>query len=329
MKEIVMEQSSPLGPNIAKRFIRFALTLVGLLILRGILGALPMLKSASAIGDSLLSPLVVSYAVVDTAILVVVLAFGLNLGQDIQANAPRLSELGKIVTRSTIVIVLIIAYKSYEMPTACVFVDQTDLVSLGKNSNATGNYGDFMRIWGQMVGQVSAAAMQNATGEALAAYQKLALAVFRQPPNIYAWIFLILIAIPGFSLIPLVSRNLELFTELVSQAAKTLEGTAHAPGSATAPRVSTDDGAVATDKHLSPAAVVEKVTKLKSLLDAEAISADDFEEQKKRILGRPIVPDSKSVTGAEDLRKLKSLLDASALTQQEYETCKKHFLEQI
>src|SRR4029077_5239260 len=99
MKEIVMEQSSPLGPNIAKRFIRFALTLVGLFILRGILGALPMLKSASAIGDSLLSPLVVSYAVVDTAILLVVLAFGLNLGQDIQANALSLSELGKIVTR--------------------------------------------------------------------------------------------------------------------------------------------------------------------------------------------------------------------------------------
>jgi len=286
-----------------------------------------MLKSASAIGDTLLSPLVVSYAAVDTAIILVVLAFGLNLGQDIQANAPRLSELGKIVTRSTIVIVLIIAYKAYELPIACAFVDQTDLVSLGKNSNAPGSYADFMRIWGQMVGQVSAAAMQNATGEALAAYQKLALAVFRQPPNIYSWIFLILIAVPGISLVPLVSRNLELFTELVSQAAKTLEGTAHAPGSATAPRVSTDDGTVAIDKHLSPADVVEKVSKLKSLLDAEAISADDFEEQKKRILGRPIVP--KSVTGAEDLRKLKTLLDASALTQQEFETCKKHFLEQI
>ena len=322
-----MEQSSPLGPNIAKRIIRFALTLVGLLILRGILGALPMLKSASAIGDTLLSPLVVSYAAVDTAIILVVLAFGLNFGQDIQANAPRLSELGKIVTRSTIVIVLIIAYKAYELPIACAFVDQTDLVSLGKNSNAPGSYADFMRIWGQMVGQVSAAAMQNATGEALAAYQKLALAVFRQPPNIYSWIFLILIAVPGISLVPLVSRNLELLTELVSQAAKTLEGTAHAPGSATDPRVNADDGAVAIDKHLSPADVVEKVTKLKSLLDAEAISADDFEEQKKRILGRPIVP--KSVTGAEDLRKLKTLLDASALTQQEFETCKKHFLEQI
>jgi len=322
-----MEQSSHLGPNIAKRIIRFALTLVSLLILRGILGALPRLKSASAIGDTLLSPLVVSYAAVDTAIILVVLAFGLNLGQDIQANAPRLSELGKIVTRSTIVIVLIIAYKAYELPIACAFVDQTDLVSLGKNSNAPGSYADVMRIWGQMVGQVSAAAMQNATGEALAAYQKLALAVFRQPPNIYAWIFLILIAVPGISLVPLVSRNLELLTELVSQAAKTLEGTAHAPGSATDPRVNADDGAVAIDKHLSPADVVEKVTKLKSLLDAEAISPDDFEEQKKRILGRPIVP--KSVTGAEDLRKLKTLLDASALTQQEFETCKKHFLEQI
>jgi Short C-terminal domain len=307
-----MEQiSSPLGST-GKKFIRFALSIVGLLILRGILGALPMLKSASVIGDTLLSPLVILHVAVDTVILLVMLAFGLSLGQDIQTKAPKLSDIGRIITRATIVVVLIVAYKAYELPAACLFVDQTDLMALSKNNSAQGSYGDLMRMWGSILGQVNAAAIQNASGGALANYQKIALAVFREPPNYYAWIFLILIAIPVVSLIPLVTRNMDVFTELVSQAARTVEGTAHGSRSAAA---SGDD-------------IIEKLTKLKALLDSGAISQEDFESQKRRILGLPI-PDSKSPTEAEDLRKLKTLLDTGVLTQEEYETSKKRLLERI
>lgn len=307
-----MEQvSSPFGST-GKKFIRFALSVMGLLILRGLLGALPMLKSASAIGDTLLSPLVLLNVAVDTVILLVILAFGLNLGQEIQTKAPKLSDMGRIISRATIVVVLIIGYKAYELPAACLFVDQTDLMALSKNSGVQGSYGDLMRIWGQILGQVNAVAIQNASGNALANYQKIALAVFREPPNYYAWIFLILIAIPVVSLMPLVMRNMDLFTELVSQAARKVEGTAHASRS-------------------DPAAgdhMVEKLTKLKALLDSGAISQEDFESQKTRILGLAI-PDSKSPTEAEDLRKLKALLDSGVVTREEYEACKKHLLERI
>jgi hypothetical protein len=328
-KEILMEQIlSIAGPNIGKKFIRFVLGVLGLLILRGILGLLPMLKNASAIGDSLLSPLVLSYAVVDTVILLVVLDFGIKLGADIQPNDQRLHDLGKIISRATVILVLTFAYKAYEVPTACLFVGRADLMSFGKNSTPA-NYGDFMRMWSQIVGQVSAAAIQNATGDALVGYQQLAVAVFRQPPNIYAWTFLILIAIPVVGLVPLVSRNLDTLTELVSHAATALHGAARTPGTVT---VSSAPSAVERPfsergQGMSPSSVVEKLTKLKSLLDSGAISKDDFEDQKKRILGR--MPDSKSATEPEDLRKLKELLESGALTEGEYETHKKRFLEQI
>ena len=178
-----MEQiSSPLG-SAGKKFIRFALSIVGLLILRGILGALPMLKSASVIGDTLLSPLVILYVAVDTVILLVILSFGLSLGQDIQTKAPKLSDIGRIITRATIVVVLVVAYKAYELPAACLFVDQTDLMALSKNNSAQGSYGDLMRMWGSILGQVNTAAIQNASGGALANYQKIALAVFASLPT--------------------------------------------------------------------------------------------------------------------------------------------------
>ena len=73
---------------------------------------------------------------------------------------------------------------------------------------------------------------------------------------------------------------------------------------------------------------MEKLIKLKSLLDSGTISNDDLQQQKTKVLGR-IMWDSKSPTNPEDLRKLKALLDSGALTEEEFETPKRRFLEQI
>ena len=73
--------------------------------------------------------------------------------------------------------------------------------------------------------------------------------------------------------------------------------------------------------------IVEKLGKLKSLLDSEVISKEDFETQKMKLLGRT-APDSKPAE-PEDFRKLKSLLDSGALTEEEYKTHKERLLEQI
>jgi hypothetical protein len=323
-----MEQTLPtLRHTLKKQFIRFVLSVVGLLVVRGIVGALPMLRSASAIGDSLLSPLVVTLAVIDTLIILLALGFGLNLSREIQTNATKIADLGRIVSRLTIIVVLVIAYKAYELPAACLFVDQSDLITLGKNNTApAGSFGDFLKVWNQMAGQVTAAAMQNATGDALSNYQKIALAVFRQPPNLYAWGFLLLIAIPAVTVVPLVSRNMDTFTEMVSQATAALDGAANPAGAAVTSNASNATAPEVSGNKATPGYATDKLTKLKTLLDAGAISGEEFAGQKAKLLARPIV---ELAPDAEDLRKLKTLLDSGVLTQEEYNSCKQRFLEQV
>ncbi|MFZ3264341.1 MAG: hypothetical protein WA172_10100, partial [Terriglobales bacterium] len=61
------------NPEFGKRVVRLAMTVVGLLVLRAILGNLPMLANATALGSSLMSPLVIADAIVDTLFLIVLL----------------------------------------------------------------------------------------------------------------------------------------------------------------------------------------------------------------------------------------------------------------
>jgi hypothetical protein len=334
-KEIPVEQ----GPNIlgskpAKLAIRTGLSIVGLLLLRGIVGSLPILKNSSAmgesfLGDSLLSPLVIANVVIDTVILLVILTFGLRMGHYIQTHGERFSDLGRIANQSTLLAVLIFAYKVYELPAACFFVGRTDLVNLSSNS-AQGPYGDFVRVWGQLINQANATAIQNASGEALNAYQQLALAIFRRPPNYYAWTFLILIAIPVIGLVPLVHRNLDAMAELLSHGAAALQGNAGAfqPGAAKPASSNAKQESINAAEALTLRQIVEKLATMKTLLDSGAISSLDFQNQKQRILGLP-VNFSPSSAGAEDFLRLKALLDSGALTEEEYEAQKQRALQQI
>jgi hypothetical protein len=327
-KDAAVEQGvSTFARNAWKKLIRFAINVLGLLVLRGILGSLPMLKNATAFGDSLMSPLVFAYLIVDTVILFVVLDFGITLGRDIQARYQHVPDLGKLISLATVLIVLISAYRVYELPTACLVVQRTDLVSLAQNQSGTpSSFGDFMRAWSQMVGQVSGAAMQNATGDALAWYQQMALAVLRRPPNFYAWTFLVLIAIPVIAMVSLISRNLEAFTDLLSPAGLVLGRALHAPGTfarASAPA----ERASASGQGMSAAEMIEKLSRLKSLLDSGAISREDFEKQKTKISRRTV--SYSHPADPEDFRKLKSLLDSGVLTEEEYDAHKQRLLEQL
>lgn len=338
-----MEQGPSLLANrTAKLAIKTGVSIVALLTLRGIIGSLPILKNSPAIsdsflGDSLLSPLVVANGIVDTMILAVILTFGLRLGQFIRSRGERFRELGSIMSQAMLVVVLIFAYKMYELPAACFFVGRTDLVNLnaGNASTPSGSYGDFIRAWGQIINQVNATAIQNASGDALTSYQQLALAVFRRPPNYYAWTFLILIAIPVIGLIPLVHRNLDALADLLSQGAAILQGgTVHS----NATPVATPQPVVATPS--SPAAhtdgpaamalgqIVDKLTKLKALLDVGAILRSDFDIQKERVLAAPILPDANNANPEEFIR-LKALFEGGALTEAEYEIQKQRALQQI
>ncbi len=71
---------------------------------------------------------------------------------------------------------------------------------------------------------------------------------------------------------------------------------------------------------------LDKLERLKNLLDTGVINKDEFDAQKKRIMG----PISQSPnTPEEELKKLKQLLDSGAITKTEYEEQKKRVLSKI
>lgn len=199
-----------------KRAVRFALTVVGLLLLKGLLSVLPMLKNATAIGNTLLSPLVLTNGIVDVLILVAILTFGFGLSRALRQSYPRVPDLGTVALLVTVLLILVLAYNLLELPIACVVVSPQDLFAA--------KVGDipyqFANVLGQLDRGVSQEMTKLASGSTLEAYQKIAVASIRQPPDLYGWIFLILSAIPVVGIVILGSRNLDRITELVFHKAK-------------------------------------------------------------------------------------------------------------
>ena len=223
-----MEQDTSLpGPKSGRLVIGTGIAVVALFLLRGIVDSLPTFKNSPAISgsllaDSLLSPLVICNAAIDTGIVIIILTFGLRLGRNIQIHGQRYSGLSKIVTRATLAIVLIFASKTYELPAACIFVTRTNLVNLHKSiAQSKGAYPDFIGIWAPMVDQLDVDTIQNASGDALTAYQQIALAMFRRSPDYYGWASLVLIAILVIGLLSVVLRNLNTMADLLLRGTST------------------------------------------------------------------------------------------------------------
>jgi hypothetical protein len=315
---------SILGPNAGKRAVRLVVTVGSLLILRAILDALPMLKNASALDDTLLSPLVITKAVVDTLIFAVVLRFGVGVGRSIHQNSRRLPDLGRIASLTTLAIILGIAYAAYKVPVACIVFSPTDVLSFDAAQigagEATQKFGfDWSRIqdaYRQFAGQQ----IKMLTGDNLSAFQQLAAVRLTQSPDIYGWVFLVFVAVPVVGIVVLTSRNLDTLTEVVFHAVAASPGPVQGQGvgsAASSPQAGTAEAPSIRD-------VGDKLTKLKALLDSGLISKEDFDGQKKVLL-----EGSSHVAETEELRKLKALLDAGALTQEEYNDQKRRFLARL
>ena len=214
-----------LGPEFGKRVVRFALTLVGLLILRAVLNVLPMLSKASAIGESLMSPLVIANAVVDTVIFLALLRFGLTMGRSIRENYARFPDFGSIISLAFVVLVLILAYKQYETVTACLVISPSDFSKVNQSDVTLAAMNELLRGIGAAFGSIATAQLKSATGDTLAAWQQVAVALLRQPPDLYGWIFLALIAIPVVGIVVIVSRNMDTITALVMQSGSAFAAT--------------------------------------------------------------------------------------------------------
>lgn len=207
------------NPEFGKRVVRLAMTVVGLLVLRAILGNLPMLANATALGSSLMSPLVIADAIVDTLFLIVLLQFGLRVGRSLTESSTRFPDVGKIITLVTLVVVLLIAYRQYELPTACLLISPSDLSKLSQGGQLASDVSQILPFLNQMMQGILNAEVNLAMGATLTAIQNAAVLVLRRPPDIYGWTFLILAAIPMVGIVVLISRNLDGFTDMIFHAA--------------------------------------------------------------------------------------------------------------
>jgi hypothetical protein len=308
-------------PNVGRKPLLSAANLLGLVILRAILGSIPIEKNASPFGDSLMTPLLLSYVIVDTVMLVVIVDFGTMLARYVQAKYRDFPDLRKVTLLATAFLGLAIAYRIYEMPTACLVVRRTELLSSLQGSTPT-------HPGKPSTEQPTAASLESATGDALVPYQHLAVVLFRRSPDAYGWIFLILVASPVIGMVVLVWRNLQPFSHLFSQAASTFRGSAQFS------KLVMASAALGKIQAVSKAAQIpsrrerwEKLAKLKSLWDSGVISRQDFEIQKQRMLNQG-TSDSKPAE-PEDFQELKALLDSEAVTQGEYESEKTRLLKSL
>ena len=314
------DSSSGVGTELGKKGLQFTVSIVVLVLLKAVVGALPMLKDASAIGSTLLSRQVLANAVVDTLILAVVGRFGLAISQSLLQAYRRARDLGEAVAMATLLLVLVLAYYFYQLPLACLAVSPQDLFNVGAwttppdLSQLERQVGDAYR---QLVNGMSGSLtdmLKSSPGTVLQAYQNLAVARLRQPPDVYGWIFLALSAIPVIGIVVLGARNLNAISEALfhknSSGLHGHSGLAGGSPSRASKDLSSED--------------MDKLIRLKTLLDQGAITQADFDTQKKKLLPEPVVPDEPT-----ELQMLKQLLDAGALTQGEYDVQKQRFLARL
>jgi hypothetical protein len=322
----MIDSSSSLGSQLGKKAIRFAVAILGLLLLKAVVDALPMLKNASLIDGTLLSPVVLANAIVDTLMMAVIFGFGLAVSRDLRRFYPSVPDLGQAVLLLAILFVLVLAYNLYEVPLACTLISPTDLWTFGTGSAPPDVWGqlgvDIRGMAQQLANGISPQLADAAKGPMVAGLQKLAVAKMRQPTDFYGWIFLILAAIPVVSLVVIGSRNLDAISDHLFRKASTV-GAASQPdisgtGSHAPRRMAAAAGGGSRELSSED---MDKLIRLKALLDQGAITQADFDAQKKMILQEPVAQEEPA-----ELQRLKQLLDAGALTREEYEVQKQRFL---
>jgi hypothetical protein len=102
-----------LASQIGRKVIGAIISVVGLLIVRGVVGALPMLKNAPPIESVGITPLMIAQAIVNTLIFVALLRFGVGLSSILRAGYPAFPDSGPILNLVVITGVVAWAYSSY------------------------------------------------------------------------------------------------------------------------------------------------------------------------------------------------------------------------
>lgn len=102
-----------LASQVLRKVIGVVIAVIGLLIVRGIVGALPMLKNAPSIGNSGVTPLMIAQAILSTLIFIALLRFGAGMSAVLRAGYLAFPESGAILNLAVIAAVVAWAYGSY------------------------------------------------------------------------------------------------------------------------------------------------------------------------------------------------------------------------
>jgi hypothetical protein len=324
---MMTDSSSSIRAQLGKRSIRFAVAALGLLLLKAVVSALPMLKNASPVASTLLTPMVLANAIVDTLMMVAIFGFGLTVSRELRRFYPRVPDLAGAVLLLAALIVLVLAYNFYEVPLACILMSPQDLASgpgAADFSQLGAQMGEALRQFASGTSGQLPDALKSSAASVMQVFQKLAAAKMRQPPDLYGWIFLVLTAVPVVGLVVIGSRNLDAISELLFHKASADAGLQRTTsGGSHTQRGTTPAAAGERAKELS-AEDMDKLIRLKTLLDQGAITQADFDVQKRMLLQEPAEPEEPA-----ELQRLKQLLDAEVLTQEEYDVQKERFLARL
>ena len=295
-----MTPTASFGSSLGKTVTRFAVAILGLLLLKAILGALPMLQNAGFIGSTLMTPMVLTNTVMNTLILICIFGLGSAIAADLRRSYPKSPHMAQAVMLIFLLAILVIAYDVYELPVACIITPATSV-----NIPA------------------------GTTPAQLAAFLE---PYMLQNHSLYGYTFLILAAIPVIGLVLIGWRNLESMSDLLFRKAASA-GTAQQPTPAPAPAAPQyaappyappQPAAAAASATMAAAAGagavrdlssddMDRLIRLKTLLDQHAITQADYDAQKGAILHGSAAPQE-----SPEEQRLRQLLDAGALTPEEY-----------
>ena len=118
MSDIVQ---SPFGREIGRRLLKGGIAVVGLLLVRLVLGWLPMVAHADpivigslfGIGQAVVSPAELAKTIIDTFVFVVLLVTAVDTSALMRSSFRRLPDIGRMTLLAAVVVVVALAYSSY------------------------------------------------------------------------------------------------------------------------------------------------------------------------------------------------------------------------
>lgn len=108
-----MPNQSEVRIQITNKVTKLIIAVAGLIVVRLIVAALPMLKDAPSIGGTGVYPLTAVKVVIDTLIFIVLLRYSTQISSTLRAAFTNFTDCGSMLNLAVVTVVVILAYNSY------------------------------------------------------------------------------------------------------------------------------------------------------------------------------------------------------------------------